>query len=63
MWRFAMGKLLRHRPRLFKAFNRIDAKVSDYVVVGVEEGNTADYAFDSHYQPVILRADNNIVIN
>ena len=33
MW----GRLFRHRPRIFKALNRIDAKVGDFVIVGVEE--------------------------
>lgn len=113
MW----GKLFRHRPHIFKALNRIDAKVGDFVIVGVEEqalirsallvygvpllallagaiiaslgwggpqrdisavigavlglavgllwvkGHTAGHTLDSRYQPVILRADNNIVIN
>jgi sigma-E factor negative regulatory protein RseC len=113
MW----GKLFRHRPNVFKALNRIDAKVGDFVIVGVEEqallrssllvygvpllallagamfaslawggehrdasavlgavlglavgllwvrGHTAGRTFDSRYQPVILRADNKIVIN
>ena len=113
MW----GKLLRHRPRIFKALNRIDAKVGDFVVVGVEEqallrsallvygipllallagaivasiawggsnrdsstvvgavvglivgllwvrGHTAGQGLNPRYQPVILRADNKIVIN
>jgi sigma-E factor negative regulatory protein RseC len=113
MW----GKLFRHRPHIFKAANRIDAKVGDFVIVGVEEqallrsallvygvplvallagalvaslawggehrdtstvigavlglivgllwvkGHTAGHVFDSRYQPVILRADNRIVIN
>lgn len=31
------GKLLRHRSPIFKALNRIDAKVGDHVVVGIEE--------------------------
>lgn len=31
------GKLLRHRPHVFRAQNRVDAKVGDYVVVGIEE--------------------------
>jgi sigma-E factor negative regulatory protein RseC len=113
MW----GKLFRHRPHVFKAPNRIDAKVGDFVIVGVEErallrgallvygvplvamlagalvaslawdgvhrdtstvigavlglivgllwvkGYTAGHVCDSRYQPVILRADNRIVIN
>lgn len=113
MW----GKLFGHRPHVFKAPNRIDAKVGDFVIVGVEErallrgallvygvplaamlagalvaslawdgvhrdtstvigavlglivglwwvkGHTAGHVFDSRYQPVILRADNRIVIN
>jgi sigma-E factor negative regulatory protein RseC len=110
------GRLFRHRPHVFKAQNRINADVGDFVVVGVEEqalmrsallvygipllallagaviaalgwsgqgdtgtvigaalglvagllwvkGHTAGRALDSRYQPVILRADNNIVIN
>lgn len=31
------GKLLRHRPHIFKAANQVNAKVGDYVVVGIEE--------------------------
>lgn len=113
MW----GKLFRHRSHVFKAQNRIDAKVGDFVIVGVEEqallrsallvygvplvtllagalvaslawggehrdastvigavlglivgllwakGHTAGHVFDSRYQPVILRADNRVVIS
>jgi sigma-E factor negative regulatory protein RseC len=31
------GKLFRHRSPIFRAMNKIDAKVGDYVVVGIEE--------------------------
>lgn len=33
MW----GKLFRHRPYIFRALNRVNAKVGDFVVVGIEE--------------------------
>lgn len=31
------GKLFRHRPYVFRALNRVNAKVGDSVVVGIEE--------------------------